>query len=513
MHRHAGMHMHRPSCCTSWDWYCKASTCSESCQQQLHNDVPPVSRKPVLHAGLGSTSTRLSDHLGTLNPVVILNSQWGPDSLYCCPFFCCPSNCSLHCLPCRHSLKERTEQKRKEKKRQQNKRKQMKITSMHRHAGMHMHRPSCCTSWDWYCKASTCSESCQQQLHNDVPPVSRKPVLHAGLGSTSTRLSDHLGTLSAVVILNSQWGPDSLYCCPFFCCPSNCSLHCLPCRHSLKERTEQKRKEKKRQQNKRKQMKITSMHRHAGMHMHRPSCCTSWDWYCKASTCSESCQQQLHNDVPPVSRKPVLHAGLGSTSTRLSDHLGTLSAVVILNSQWGPDSLYCCPFFCCPSNCSLHCLPCRHSLKERTEQKRKEKKRQQNKRKQMKITSMHRHAGMHMHRPSCCTSWDWYCKASTCSESCQQQLHNDVPPVSRKPVLHAGLGSTSTRLSDHLGTLSAVVILNSQWGPDSLYCCPFFCCPSNCSLHCLPCRHSLKERTEQKRKEKKRKDNKTKENK
>ena len=150
--------------------------------------------------------------------------------------------------------------------------------------------------------------------------------------------------------------------------------------------------------------------------------------------------------------------------------------------------------------------------KNRTEKKRKEKKRQQNKRKQMKITSMHRHAGMHMHRPSCCTSWDWYCKASTCSESCQQQLHNDVPPVSGKPVLHAGLGSTSTRLSDHLGTLSAVVILNSQWGPDSLYCCPFFCCPSNCSLHCVPCRHSLKERTEQKRKEKTTKQKKTNEN-
>ena len=142
--------------------------------------------------------------------------------------------------------------------------------------------------------------------------VSRKPVLHAGLGSTSTRLSDHLGTLSAVVILNSQWGPDSLYCCPFFCCPSNCSLHCLPCRHSLKERTEQKRKEKKRQQNKRKQMKITSMHRHAGMHMHRPSCCTSWGLgIARQAHAQKAVSKQLHNDVPPVSRKPVLQCWLG----------------------------------------------------------------------------------------------------------------------------------------------------------------------------------------------------------
>ncbi len=70
-------------------------------------------------------------------------------------------------------------------------------------------------------------------------PFSSNQGSQTGLGSTSTRLSDRPGTLSAVVFMNKPHKRlDSRYCCPFFscpptCCPSTRSLHGLPCRPSL----------------------------------------------------------------------------------------------------------------------------------------------------------------------------------------------------------------------------------------------------------------------------------------
>ena len=49
-------------------------------------------------------------------------------------------------------------------------------------------------------------------------PFSSDQGSQTGLGSTSTRLSDRPGTLSAVVF--QTMGIDSRYCCPFFSCPA-----------------------------------------------------------------------------------------------------------------------------------------------------------------------------------------------------------------------------------------------------------------------------------------------------
>jgi len=87
-------------------------------------------------------------------------------------------------------------------------------------------------------------------------PFSSDQGSQTGLGSTSTRLSDHPGTLTAVVFMHkphnillqlylpTAWwacfagwqytmGPNSRYCCPPTCCSSICSWQGLPCTHSL----------------------------------------------------------------------------------------------------------------------------------------------------------------------------------------------------------------------------------------------------------------------------------------